>query len=519
MYLLDSVYVQCEWMRGAVKGTVGNSCSIMIPILKLIDQSASISNLSKTFEIVITTHCDDDDDDDKQPTGELFPAREISHGAAHTRQTAHREAVSYSPLTRAAAPLSNPHAAATTTTTTMPPKLTFHLPLRVLAPLPRQHAHAHAHAHVHASILTTTLSPSSLPTTTTPSARAAFSTTPVSQTKTIEVRSLPSLLIPAYPYGDNRIYKQSNHGLYAGARPRTQTVRPGRQSSAYKRTWRPNVSYKRFFSRALKAWVRTRLTTRVFRTIRKEGGIDNYVLKDKPARIKDLGPGGWKLRWLVMQAPRIRKRLDDERRQLGLWIEGVDAAEVMVEEVEEPSAEVIAEGETIEEVIEGEAGVEDVILEDAVSEDALARPEEASAAVEPQTTPKLKMRDPRMAVLPVPCKPGMLRVAMDYATPGKITKRSRDLMADYLAKITGMEEFGIGPDADLYCTIDNKAGPDREGSTLKAVREEAFSPAETVEAGQALQMRDMAGLVNRRNEAIRKGRIAKQLKRRYKKRM
>ena len=44
----------------------------------------------------------------------------------------------------------------------------------------------------------------------------------------------------------------------------------------------------------------------------------NYLLKSKPQRVKDLGPGGWNLRWLLMQSKAVQERMNVERRALGL---------------------------------------------------------------------------------------------------------------------------------------------------------------------------------------------------------
>jgi hypothetical protein len=54
------------------------------------------------------------------------------------------------------------------------------------------------------------------------------------------------------------------------------------------------------------------------RTIKKCGGLDQYVCGDKPARIKELGLLGWRLRWLVMTSPKMQAQYSHERRELGL---------------------------------------------------------------------------------------------------------------------------------------------------------------------------------------------------------
>lgn len=69
--------------------------------------------------------------------------------------------------------------------------------------------------------------------------------------------------------------------------------------------------------------MRTRVQARVLRTIDKVGGLDEYLLGDKPGRIKELGPGGWALRWRVMGTESVRERFREERRRLGLPEEGI----------------------------------------------------------------------------------------------------------------------------------------------------------------------------------------------------
>ncbi|OAA37145.1 50S ribosomal protein L24 [Beauveria brongniartii RCEF 3172] len=150
-----------------------------------------------------------------------------------------------------------------------------------------------------------------------PCSRQLFSTTPVAQTKTIRAHRLPGELIPPYPYGERRLYKQSNRGLYGSARIRYGNIVAGRGTKT-RTFWRPNVHVKIFHVAALGARIKTRLTLRVLKTIRREGGLENYLLKSKPARIKELGPGGWNMRWLLMQSQAIQRRFNDERVALGL---------------------------------------------------------------------------------------------------------------------------------------------------------------------------------------------------------
>ena len=50
----------------------------------------------------------------------------------------------------------------------------------------------------------------------------------------------------------------------------------------------------------------------------KVGGLDEYLLGEKPARIKELGMGGWLLRWRIMQTDVVRQRFAAQRAQMGL---------------------------------------------------------------------------------------------------------------------------------------------------------------------------------------------------------
>lgn len=71
-------------------------------------------------------------------------------------------------------------------------------------------------------------------------------------------------------------------------------------------------------SEALGEDVFVKLTRKALRTIRKVGGLDKYLLCDKPSRLKELGLAGWKLRYRIMQSPAMKKKFAEEREKLGI---------------------------------------------------------------------------------------------------------------------------------------------------------------------------------------------------------
>lgn len=75
---------------------------------------------------------------------------------------------------------------------------------------------------------------------------------------------------------------------------------------------------KRVWSEALGQMVRVRVQARVLRTIDKAGGLDEYLLGSKPQRIKELGLGGWALRWAIINTDTVQRRFKDERARLGV---------------------------------------------------------------------------------------------------------------------------------------------------------------------------------------------------------
>jgi large subunit ribosomal protein L28 len=144
--------------------------------------------------------------------------------------------------------------------------------------------------------------------------RRAFSTTLPAQT----TKQLPEH-IPPYPYGPNLWYKQSNTGLYGGAMIQFgNKISKGRNKGKTRRSWKPNVRRKKFYSDALEEHLFIKVTRRALRTIYKAGSLDNYLLDDRPARIKEMGIFGWELRWKIMQTPKIQEQFKEQRKKLGL---------------------------------------------------------------------------------------------------------------------------------------------------------------------------------------------------------
>ncbi|EYE99828.1 mitochondrial 54S ribosomal protein bL28m [Aspergillus ruber CBS 135680] len=146
------------------------------------------------------------------------------------------------------------------------------------------------------------------------SSTRSFSTTTAAQ----KTKTLPEY-IPPYPCGPNYVYKQSNTGLYGGAMIQFgNKISQGRNEGKTRRMWKPNVRRKKLWSDALEDFVFIKITRKALRTIRKSGGLDNYLLDDRPGRVKEMGIFGWQLRWQLIQTPKIQEQFRVERKRLGL---------------------------------------------------------------------------------------------------------------------------------------------------------------------------------------------------------
>ncbi|KAJ7273013.1 50S ribosomal protein L24 [Mycena rebaudengoi] len=93
-------------------------------------------------------------------------------------------------------------------------------------------------------------------------------------------------------------FKRSQFGLFEG---KTKQYGNNVPFSLHKtrRTWLPNVQRKRLFSDTLQSHVRVKLTTSALKTIKKKGGVDNYVTQTSASR---LGYTGMKIRVMVREA-------------------------------------------------------------------------------------------------------------------------------------------------------------------------------------------------------------------------
>ncbi|OQE25490.1 hypothetical protein PENSTE_c006G02199 [Penicillium steckii] len=125
--------------------------------------------------------------------------------------------------------------------------------------------------------------------------------------------------VPPYPYGAKQWYKQADTGLYGGSMIRFgNKISDGRNKGKTRRSWKPNVRRKKLYSDALEEHLFIKVTRKALRTIEKEGSLDNYLLGNQPGRVKELGMFGWKLRWQIMQTPKMQEQFQEQRQKMGL---------------------------------------------------------------------------------------------------------------------------------------------------------------------------------------------------------
>ncbi|CCM04484.1 uncharacterized protein FIBRA_06664 [Fibroporia radiculosa] len=92
-------------------------------------------------------------------------------------------------------------------------------------------------------------------------------------------------------------FKRSQLGLFHGKTKQYGNNVPFSKKKT-RRTWLPNIQNKRFFSDAMQNFVQVKVSTRALKTIKKYGGIDQYVLKTKAEL---LGWEGMRIRVMVRE--------------------------------------------------------------------------------------------------------------------------------------------------------------------------------------------------------------------------
>lgn len=133
---------------------------------------------------------------------------------------------------------------------------------------------------------------------------------PQSHTVYKEGDKLPNSLIPRYkklyPEYDyeTMFFKRQNRGLFAGLQRRTHK-RESESKVKNLKSQLPNIVKTKLWSETLNRRIATKATTTALRTITKDGGLDNYLLKSSPMRIKTMGLKGWKLRYDILKKKEI----------------------------------------------------------------------------------------------------------------------------------------------------------------------------------------------------------------------
>ena len=111
---------------------------------------------------------------------------------------------------------------------------------------------------------------------------------------------------PKYEY-EPRFFKRQNRGLYGGLQ-RKRSKSCSEYLNKTLRAHRPNAQWTKLWSETLNRRLRLRVATRVLKTISKEGGLDQYLLKSTPARVKTMGLKAWQLRYRILQEREQKQR-------------------------------------------------------------------------------------------------------------------------------------------------------------------------------------------------------------------
>ncbi|KAL0945894.1 hypothetical protein HGRIS_012179 [Hohenbuehelia grisea] len=98
--------------------------------------------------------------------------------------------------------------------------------------------------------------------------------------------------------------KRAQQGLFQGRAKQYGNNVPFSKRKT-RRTWMPNIQQKNLYSETLESSIRIKITTRAYKTIKKFGGIDNYVMNTKPEL---LGWQGMRIRLLVQDVLNEQQR-------------------------------------------------------------------------------------------------------------------------------------------------------------------------------------------------------------------
>lgn len=122
-----------------------------------------------------------------------------------------------------------------------------------------------------------------------------------------------------------------------------------------------------------------KVQARVLRTIDKVGGLDEYLLGGKRARVKELGMGGWALRWRIWQTEMVTERFRRDRERLGVPEGGWEG---LIRKMKREGKERRVEDAKVVVVVRGKEGVE-------VEDDEMEEPSRDKAFME-ETPPLVK---------------------------------------------------------------------------------------------------------------------------------
>ncbi|EPY49514.1 ribosomal protein subunit L28 [Schizosaccharomyces cryophilus OY26] len=141
------------------------------------------------------------------------------------------------------------------------------------------------------------------------------------------LRALKKLAYPMLPVKGNVLNPlgKFQQNLYGGSKVEVGHNKIPKFGHKTKRTWTPNAHYKWLYSETLQEKFHLLVTSKVLRTIDKEGGLDKYLIKSTPGRLKTLGMRGTELRALVIHKlgvsnpviEQFPKNMEAQQRYLG----------------------------------------------------------------------------------------------------------------------------------------------------------------------------------------------------------